>query len=546
MAIIQSEGLISAYGYSGLSSLDVGSLDGKHPIYKANERVWKEISELYNGGEILRQNSPYYLPQRPGEPNDLYTIRLNKFTYTNLLAQGIGTLTDQLSTGELNLGNATSSFWTEFRQNTDISGTSEKDFISNIFREVLLYGRVFVHIDKTSSDVSPRSLLEERELGIRPYLTTYSAPQVYDWDTDKGKVKFVKVRQEVRYRESPFSSPVTKVMWTYITDKIVARYEAYIDREGNKDYVSLVDPTGKFVSEYNTDIVIEPTIIEHGYKECPVQMLALSSETWVSNLAIHKLREALQLENFIFDAISVGCHLQRTYKPYRDPDANKGSFIEPCDDNLALGNASVIKVDEYKIVEMQGTAVDVAARRLQAIQQEISVVITAKTLNYNQESYVASGNSKRIDFIEQQNSLVKYGQLLREFYQNLIDIVAGAYPSETRPYVHGYSSFQLDTVSEMLLLGQGLVTVAQYMPPLALKSFSERFSNLILDTDDPSVLAQLSKEINDMSFETPTVSLEPNNSLDPNLASVPKRKAFAVKQAIEQRTANIQPGESLA
>jgi hypothetical protein len=84
------------------------------------------------------------------------------------------------------------------------------------------------------------------------------------------------------------------------------------------------------------------------------------------------------------------------------------------------------------------------------------------------------------------------------------------------------------------------------MPPLALKSFSERFSNLILDTDDPSVLAQLSKEINDMSFETPTVSLEPNNSLDPNLASVPKRKAFAVKQAIEQRTANIQPGESLA
>lgn len=527
MTTISTEGVANAYGFSGTFSLDIGTLEGQHPIYSANKTMWREITELYTGGSLLENNKQHYLTQRPGESDDLYKLRIAKFSYNNLLAKGLNTLSNQLSTGQLSVGNATSEFWTKFRENIDIAGTSEKEFTNNIFREILLYGRVFVHVDKTVSDIIPRTKQEEKELGLRPYLTTYSAPQVYDWDEDKGKLTFLKVRQEVRHRETPFSSPVTKIIWSYITEDMVAKYQTYVDRDEFGAYKSFVDPYGNPIRDFNDEATLEPEIIEHGYGECPVKMLALSSEMWLSSLVIHKLKEALQLENFIFDAISIGCHLQRTYKPYVNPDANKGAFIEVCDDDaLMLGNATVIRVDDYRIVEMEGSAVRVAMERLKTIQQEILVVITSKTINYDQTNYIASGNSKRIDFVEQAASLVNFGTLLREFYQDLINLIVRSNSNivDTKPYVHGYTSFELDNVADLLLLGQSLITVAQFMPPIALKAFSDRLSQLILDTDDPKILIELEEQLNQMDFTIPEIKeLEPNKSLDPNLASTPKR-----------------------
>ena len=518
--------------------LDIASLDDEHPIYSSNKGVWRQITELYTGGSLLESVKENYLPQRVGEPNDIYQVRIDKFTYNNLLSKGINTLVNQLSTGELNVSETNSDFWTDFREDVDVSGTPEKEFTNNIFREILLYGRVFVHADKTTSDIIPRNLLEEQQLGLRPYLTTYSAPQVCDWDEDKGRLKYVKVKQEIRHRETPFSPVVTKVIWTYITDEIIAKYVTHLSTDGYGNFDNFVNARGEVLEEYDRSKLIEPEIIVHGYGECPVKMLALTSETWISNLVIHKLKEAVQLENFIFDALSIGCHLQRVFAPYRDPSAEDGAYIQPCDDDIQVGNATIIKAAKYEIVEMQGSAVRVAAERLEAIQQEVLVVLTMKTIRFNQDNYVASGNSKRLDYVDQQAALVQYGSYIREFYQDLLKLVAKANGLTTYPYVHGYTSFELDTISELILLGQGIRTIENYMPDVAKRAFSRRFSHVILDTNDPELLEQLESELADMDFEVPVVSnIKENRSADPN-------QDTKIIRSDQRPTGNI-PGESI-
>lgn len=506
-----------------MTNIKLKDLDYKHPTYLKYKNTWKQINELYEGGSLLENNIQYYLPKRPGEPQDLYNIRISKLDYNNILSKSINTLVNKLSTGSIEVSNGNSKFWLDFRSNLDLKGLNDDEFINNVFREVLLYGRTFVHIDKTTSDIAPRNLKEEKELGLRPYLTTYNAEEVLDWEFDKTGLKFVKVKQEFLYRPNLFSTPMTKVRWSYITDTLTAIYEVIVSKDSNGAISGIITPNGD-VEAYEEGYEIAPTsIISHGYGVCPVKALILNPELWVTGLVIHKLKQSLALENYIADALSIGTHLQRTYKPYTDPNVSKGAFIEDSATDLKLGNASVIKVDKYEIVEMEGTATTVAMMRLKDIQQELSNVLTMKNLQSSSENYEASGSSKMVDFVNQELALINYGKLLREFYQEILSVVGRIQNISDDVLVSGFVDFRLDEVSEYMLLAQSLITVKELVPDIAKRAFALKFSKLILNTNDPATLAKLESEVASMDVSMSEASITPNKGLGTNQPLKPKR-----------------------
>lgn len=506
-----------------MTNIKLKDLDFKHPTYLKYKNTWKQINELYEGGSLLENNIQHYLPKRPGEPQDLYNIRISKLDYNNILSKSINTLVNKLSTGSIEVSNGNSKFWLDFRSNLDLKGLNDDEFINNVFREVLLYGRTFVHIDKTTSDITPRNLKEEKELGLRPYLTTYNAEEVLDWEFGKTGLKFVKVRQEFLYRPNLFSTPMTKVRWSYITDTLTAVYEVIVSKDSNGNVTEVINPDGS-TSAYDNESEVYPTsIIEHGYGVCPVKALILNPELWVTGLVIHKLKQSLALENYIADALSIGTHLQRTYKPYTDPNVSKGAFMEDSATDLKLGNASVIKVDKYEIVEMEGTATTVAMQRLKDIQQELSNILTMKNLTNNNYNYEASSVSKEKDFILQEQALINYGKLLREFYQEILLVVARIQNISDDVLVSGFVDYNNDSIQEMMILGQSLITVKDLVPPIAKRSFALKFSKLIMNTNNPQTLAQLQSEIAAMDVSMSEASIAPNKGLGTNQPLKPKR-----------------------
>lgn len=500
----------------------LAQLNYKHPTYVSNSKAWKEITELYELGESLESNKRHYLPQRPGEPLDIYKLRLQKATFNPILTKSINTLVNKLSTGSLDITNSDDPFWVRFRNDLDLKGSNDDKFIQNLFREILLYGRVYCHIDKTVGDFTPRNRKEELEQDIRPYITTYNATQVLDWGKEGYELEFIKTKQESIYRETPFSEPLIKTKWSIITKEVVATYVIY-NKVGTIDYT---DIKGNLYDSVILEEGIEPlSIIEHGVGHCPVKLLELNPELWVTNLVLSKLKEEIRISNNISDASDIGCQLQRTYKPYKEPTLDTNAFIAEEESPFVVGNTSVIKVEKYEIVESTGTALTTSRSLLQDIHQQIAMTLTMKSLRTNSDTdYEASGNSKRFDYVEQEAALINYGIIIREFYQSILDTVAMSQGILTVPKVNGLTSFKFDTSSELLLIAQGLLTVSHLLPELALKMFSYKFSSFLMDTNDPDLLNKLEQEIELKDFKELEARTSSNNSIaDINQASVPMR-----------------------
>lgn len=172
---------------------------------------------------------------------------------------------------------------------------------------------------------------------------------------------------------------------------------------------------------------------------------------------------------------------------------------------------------------MSGSGIMAAQSILTIKQQELAVLLTMKDIKIDGENYEASGNSKRLDFVDQEAALVAFGKIIREFYQEILNIVAKVQNIKNVPSVNGLINFQLDEVSELLLISQGLMMYEKYVPEMTIKGFSKRLSKFILSTNDADVLAKLDAEIEAMDFSNVETDISPNNSLDPNQMSKPKR-----------------------
>jgi hypothetical protein len=480
-----------------MKPLSIEELQSTNPEYVYHTPLWSDLAVLYEGGVALEKNRGKFLPKRPGEPDDLYKLRLEKLTYNNILAKGINTLVNKLSSSELNVTNSEEEFWIEFRQNVDLTDTDEYTFLEKLFKELLLFGKVYVQVDRTESEYQPRNAREESLLGLRSYLTTYNALEVVDWGYENKRLNFIKVNQKFPYRKNPFSPLICKHLITYITQDKVIRYSYFTDYE----YQNFVSSLGEVLEAYRTDYLVQPEVIEHGHKDIPVREVKLDNSEWVSGLVLHKLKEAFRIENQITDAISIGCQLQRTFKPYREPYSQDGSFQEVTNEEVKLGNAYVARVDDYKIVEMEGSAVTTSMNRLREIEQSLFNQLTFNTDKYqNLEFNEASGVSKELDHANQHAALKKYGALLRTTYQSILRFVAKNEGKASVPVVHGFSDFKLDSVNDMLLLAQSLKTCADLLPVTTLKEFSKRFSKVILDTSNPELLEQAEREIEEMDF----------------------------------------------
>lgn len=495
--------------------LPLKSLEGTYSCYSELAPVWNKINLLTNGGYLLESSKEEFLPQRAGEPESIYQTRIKKFTYRNLLGSSIQQQSSKLTAGSYSIAGLDSDpkFWEAFRENVDLRGTSESDFLPKLFREALKFGTLYIHVDKPITQVQPINKQQEKLLGLRPYLTLYSAQEVTDYEEDRfGNLTFLKVRQVSQYRPTPFSNPIDQVTWTWITPEVILKYSALVKFDRNGNILSLLSEEGTEISVSDETTIPLASLIETGLNQLPVIRFNLPCDLWIANQIYLKCLEHLNLDNLKYDFASIASYVQRVYRPYT---VNSDQIPDlPGDEPIQSGNPYILTADSFEFAEMQGTALTVISDILNALEKEIRDMIALGITSSTKEAVQQSGISKKFDLYREELTLRAYGKLILNCYQDILQLVAVSQGIDPTPIsMSGYDSFELDSADDLLLTGEELLKLRSLLPPTTLKLFSKQLCAALSPNASAEEKAMIEAEIDQMDFESSPIEPQPTTPL---------------------------------
>ncbi|MBW4525108.1 MAG: hypothetical protein KME18_07915 [Phormidium tanganyikae FI6-MK23] len=483
------------------------SLEAKSSEYQSKELTWRRIQHLFEGGHVIEVHKQDYLPKRPDEPPALYKIRLAKFTYRNLLGSSIQQQVNKLAAGTFQISGLTDdSFWQLFREDVDRRGTPEPEYLAHLFRQVLLFGAVYTHVDKPYSSIKPRNKAEEEALNLRAYLTTYSALEVYDEGFDAlNQMTFLKVRQLSQRRASVFEQPKDHIVWTYITQDEIATYEADVKLNGDR-ILAVYDEKGeeRIVDSETTIPLARP--IQHQYPSFPVIKLEVPSDLWLGNQVIFKCLEHITLDNCLYDGASVTAYVQRTFEPFVTPI---DSIADVDEDTIATGNAYVMK-GKFSFEEMSGAALTVLSDLLKQLEEEINSIVSIGYSSSSKDAVQQSGISKKVDKYKEEMLLRQFGKRLLSTWQDILQLAAriSGYRSDSIS-ASGFNSFDLDNVDDLLLQAEALQKVKPFLTATAFKLFCAQLNVSLAPNASAEELAAIQSEVQSLTQPEPQSSPAP-------------------------------------
>ena len=469
--------------YPELLKLDI--LETQHPEYVDSLEALGEIELLTSGGYKLKKRIKEFLPKRPTETEEVYELRLKKFTYLNIMSYAINEQVNKLNNSTLSISGIEGKhgdFWNTFRENTNLAGRSEKSLISHIFREILKFKKIFLHVDKPVSPIKPNNKLQEEKLGIRPYVVTYSPLQVINWSESKGKLAWVKIKQIIEDTSNPLVAPVKKALWTIIDSKFIAKYEAEVEI-GKDGQISKVN--GDLVNE-DTQIPIH-SLIEHGLGVIPILKVELPAEMWVADQVSSKALEHLRTDCSKYDLLTLS-YFQRTFKRVQKPDNDLNNTFEDDEDvnNIDTGLQHVLNLEKFEWSEPQGHIIPHMIDTLRQIESQIRDLVGLGGLSAEKGIVQQSGESKKLDLYKQEAALRAYGELLINAYQDLLQLVAkSAGVVGDNLSVTGFSTFENDTVESLIskigdLSSLDIEGLKAKLPPSAFRSiYTQLIVNLM-------------------------------------------------------------------
>nr|WP_322686617.1 hypothetical protein [Nostoc sp. DedQUE07]MDZ8133238.1 hypothetical protein [Nostoc sp. DedQUE07] len=452
---------------------------------------------MISGGYKLKNAIRHFLPQRPGEESEIYETRYKKYTYLNILSTNVNEQVSKLANAPLTIDglDANPKFWANFREDTDLAGRSEKNLITLIFRELLKFKKIYVHVDKNKSDVIPTNKLQEETLGLRPYVVTYSPLQVINWSESKGKLNWLKIRQISEDNSNPIAASRKVCTWTIIDDTYIAKYSAIVELDAHGN----ITKANSEMTNADTTISLLALPLEHGFGQVPVFKIELPDQLWVADQAASKALEHLRIDCSKYDLLTLA-YFQRTFKRVQTPDSDlEHSYTN--DEPIPTGLAHVVELEKFEWAEPKGDIIKHMAEALQAIELQVRDLVSSGGLSSSNGAVAQSGISKQMDFAKQESMLRSYGEIIIDFYQDLLQLVAKAQGIDgSKISVTGLTSFENDTLDSVLMKLDSVSklnidNLKPNLPPSALKVIYEQMVGMLTGNLSASQKEEVNKEI---------------------------------------------------
>lgn len=463
-------------------------LEVTHPEYDLNRTVWETIADLREGGARLLAKAAKYIPKRPGEESDIYSLRLAKFSYTPVMAKAIREFTAKLSSSPVHVTGIAGSFWGAFLEGLDGKTQDQPEFLNRLFSSLLYFGKVYLVADRPALGITPRSLAEDPE-NSKPYLLQYEPLTVTNWGEG-----WVKTRQTLT-RSVPLGEALTVHRWTFYDSEHINVYEAE-----TKPGRSI--PTT--VSKVRT--------VAHQIGKLPVVSLELPSEMWVGNQVYLKQLQHTRVESSWTDAGTIAGTVQRVFTPTppKPADDPRVAYDAPDYSEMNFGSAHVLVGSKFEFVESTGQAIAALSGQLDKIEQQIRDLVSMGYLEHSRASQ--SGKAKEVDMSILTDSMRSYGRKVAQGYQDGLQLIAIAAKLEAdKPNVTGLDTYGVSTLADSIDLTVKMLPFIAQLPATAIKLWLGKLTELLTGTVTPEVLQEIQRELDSLDVEalTPKVKTEP-------------------------------------
>ena len=139
---------------------------------------WGLARALLGGTRAMREAGQAYLPKWPNEEAKSYEARLAVAVLFPAYQRTVSTLTGKPFSKPITIGEDVPAKLVEFCQDIDLQGRNLDTFAADIMESALGYGLAGILVDfpPQPKEGPPKTLADERKLGLRPY-----AVQIFPW-----------------------------------------------------------------------------------------------------------------------------------------------------------------------------------------------------------------------------------------------------------------------------------------------------------------------------------------------------------------------------
>lgn len=294
----------------GNPSIAIDYIIESHPAFKHYLNRWLFLGDSYYGGYEYYKGKylePYYY-----ESKDDYEKRLRQVALDNHVKSICGIYNSFLFRKEpyREYGSISSDpALQSFLQDADLDGRSLQAFLRDANSLAMVYGNVWILVDKPTTQVHTRA--EELEQNIRPYVSIFTPDNVLDWEYERQpnglyQLTYLKVREEVI--------------------KNIQYVREYTPTEVNVYKLSGEDKNGQFVET-----------IPNIYGKIPALCL-YAQRSHTRGIGISTLGDVADLQKAIYEELSEIEQIIRL--------TNHPSLVKTADTEAAAGAGSIVQMPQ--------------------------------------------------------------------------------------------------------------------------------------------------------------------------------------------------------
>lgn len=429
----------------------IALLDRKHPDVAVKERAWRDLTLLYEGGQLLKQNVESVLRKRPREDTEVYVARKEMFVYENLLGPALGWYLSAMFKEDPeiqfkpkrgpDIPKIVEYYSDEFVPNVDGVGTHLKSFIERSFIDSLLYGRSYILVDRPKGQSDPDTSLADQkasgELDVR--LVRYLPTQVINWDRDEvGNFNWVVIK-EVTLDQGEFLGKVRQISRWYYFDR--TDYRIYEDRA---DVGNIVRITTEASDNRMAELIDSGKHAMSDVGRVPIKEFCLGEGMWLANRVYLLLLDHLNQEN----SLAWGLFMSNLAIPVIIGDYDGNNM-----NNTEAGFLQFPAGTTYQWSEPEGKSFSQSALRIDHLREEAyrGLHLQAQGRSMHATPAMQSGRSKQLEMSPAIDVLSKMGDSVRMEIQDVLNMVVAARGEADilKPDVRGFEFHDEMTTEEV-------------------------------------------------------------------------------------------------
>jgi len=457
----------------------VKQLSEKHPDWSELRDFWTQLDLLYRGGKAIVDNAALFLERRPAEAQRVYDARCAGATYQNILGAALGWYESKLFSAEPQFyarrGDAAvqDEFLLAFLKNCDRRGKPFAAAMAEWFSLAVRDGSAFVLLDLPATPLA-QTFRAQKEMGaLDPYLVTFRADQVTNWETDaQGNFEWVVI--STAFWRGGFGTARQQMRrWHYFDRTEYRIYEAAADAADGED----------------TRTAAEVAAGRHALADqgrVPIHRIAVPAHLWLGYRVYPQARDHFNADNGLKWALLMANLAVPVVT---------GDFAE----DPKISETGYIKLEAngtFGWSEPSGSSFAHAAARVASLREEIyrQMYLQAQGRDSSAQASANSGYSKEMDMAPSRDVLNGYGDLLRNAAGGILaDALAVRGKRDIAVSIRG---LHFDEGDEMAEIGTAQAALELDVPSGTFeRTVLKRIARQYVGKADPDTLTAIDAEI---------------------------------------------------